>query len=467
MLAQKRGMKMANITTKNMSEGSPMKLILGFAIPLLFGMLFQQFYNLVDTLIVGRYLGVDALAAVGSTGSINFMILGFCNGVCNGFSLPVAQRFGAKDYDGLRKYTGNSAVLATIIAAIITTFTTLFCRDILELMQTPSNIIDLAYDYIVVIFMGIPAIMLYNILSGYIRALGDSLTPVIYLVIAAILNIGLDLLFILSFDMGVFGAALATVLSQGISGLLCLVHIIYKFDILHIKKSDLKLDSSYVRSLLQMGLPMGFQYSITAIGSVILQTSVNSLGSAAVASMTASSKISFFIVCPFDALGSTMATYGGQNVGAGKLERLGKGLSSSVILGAVYSVLSFGILFFFGKDLVQMFIETDDIAVRELVVNWGYQSLIISAVSYFPLALVNIFRFLIQGMGFSGFAVFAGVFEMIARAAVGIIFVPLFGFTAACFAGPAAWVLADLFLVPAYFSCHKKLKNIMSRRTSS
>lgn len=317
-------MKMAKDTTKNMSEGSPMKLILGFAVPLLLGMLFQQVYNLVDTLIVGRYLGVDALAAVGSTGSINFLILGFCNGVCSGFSLPIAQRFGAGDHNGLRKYTGNSAVIASIIAVIFTVFTTVFCRGILELMNTPDNIIDLAYDYIVVIFIGIPAIMLYNILSGYIRALGDAVTPVIYLVIAAILNIGLDLVFIINFNMGVFGAALATVLSQGISGILCLIHIIFKFQILHISKEDLRLDKNYVHSLLQMGLPMGF----------------------------------------------------------------------------------------------------------------------------------------------SGFAVFAGVFEMVARAAVGIFLVPIFGFTAACFASPAAWVLADLFLIPAYFSCHKKLKQIMSRKTT-
>ncbi len=312
-----------------------------------------------------------------------------------------------------------------------------------------------------VIVMGIPAMMLYNILSGYIRALGDSVTPVIYLILAAVLNIGLDLLFIITFDMGVFGAALATVLSQGISGVLCLVHIILKFDILHISKYDLQLDSNYVRGLLQMGLPMGFQYSITAIGSVILQTSVNGLGSAAVASMTASNKISCFIVCPFDALGSTMATYGGQNVGAGKLDRLGKGLSSAVTLGAIYSVLSFGFLYFFGKDLIQIFIETDDATIRELVIDQGYECLIIGSAFYFLLALVNIVRFLIQGMGFSGFAVFAGVFEMIARAAVGMFLVPIFGFTAACFASPVAWVLADAFLIPAYYSCKKKLKRIM------
>ncbi len=454
---------MAKNTTKNMSEGSPMKLILGFAVPMLMGMLFQQVYNLVDTLIVGRYLGVDALAAVGSTGSICFLILGFCNGVCSGFALPIAQRFGAQDYVSLKKYTGNSAVIATAIAVVFTIVTSVFCRDILEFMKTPGNIIDLAYDYLIVIFLGIPTMMLYNILSGYIRSLGDSITPVIYLVIAAFLNIGLDLLFIITFEMGVMGAALATVLSQAVSGILCLIHIIFKFDILHISKDDLRLEEPYVRSLLQMGFPMGLQYSITAIGSVILQIFINPLGSIAVASMTAAGRISGFLVCPYDALGSTMATYGGQNVGAGKLERLGKGLSSAVLLGAVYSVFSFAILFIFGKDLIQIFVEADDLATKTLVIEQGYECLVIGAAFYFLLALVNIVRFMIQGMGFSGFAVFAGVFEMIARAGVGILLVPVFGYTAACFASPVAWVLADLFLIPAYFSCYKKLQRIMNK----
>lgn len=317
---------MASNTTKDMTSGSTMKLILGFAVPLLMGMLFQQVYSLVDTIIVGRFLGVSALAAVGATGSINFLIVGFCQGICNGFALPVAQRFGAKDYDGLRKYVGNSAVLSIIFGGAITLITVIACRPILELMQTPADIIDLSYHYIVVIFAGIPAIMLYNILSAYLRSLGDSITPVIFLVLSAGLNIGLDLLFIVTFHWGVFGAAFATVLSQAVSGILCLILIIKKFDLLHLKREDWKLDWGYSRYLLIMGLPMGLQYSITAIGSVILQASVNTLGSTAVASMTAGSRISMFVVCPFDALGSTMATFGGQNVGAGRLDRLGRGL---------------------------------------------------------------------------------------------------------------------------------------------
>ena len=448
---------MASNTTKDMTTGSSMKLILGFAVPLLMGMLFQQVYSLVDTIIVGRFLGVNALAAVGATGSINFLIIGFCLGLCNGFALPVAQRFGAKDYDGLRKYVGNSAVLSVIIGGTITVFTVVFCRNILQIMDTPADIIDLSYNYIVVIFAGIPATLLYNILSSHLRSLGDSVTPVAFLILSACLNIGLDLLFFVTFHWGVFGASLATILSQLVSGVLCLVFIIIRFDILHLKRDDLRLDPAYVRNLLVMGLPMGFQYSITAIGSVILQAAVNSLGSIAVASMTAASKISMFVVCPFDALGSTMATYGGQNVGAGKLERLAKGLRSAVILGAIYSAVIFVVVYFFGENMIQIFLSpTEENAATVLV--WAKEFLVINAAFYFPLALVNIVRFLIQGMGFSGFAVFAGVFEMVARTIVGLFLVPVFGFVAACFASPLAWIFADAFLIPAFFFCRKRLR---------
>lgn len=450
---------MASNTTKDMTSGSTMKLILGFAVPLLMGMLFQQVYSLVDTIIVGRFLGVSALAAVGATGSINFLIVGFCQGICNGFALPVAQRFGAKDYDGLRKYVGNSAVLSIIFGGAITLITVIACRPILELMQTPADIIDLSYHYIVVIFAGIPAIMLYNILSAYLRSLGDSITPVIFLVLSAGLNIGLDLLFIVTFHWGVFGAAFATVLSQAVSGILCLILIIKKFDLLHLKREDWKLDWGYSRYLLIMGLPMGLQYSITAIGSVILQASVNTLGSTAVASMTAGSRISMFVVCPFDALGSTMATFGGQNVGAGRLDRLGRGLRSAVILGAIYSALILVVLIFFGRNLILLFVSAKEAAV----IAQAKQFLVTNAAFYLMLALVNIVRFLIQGMGFSGFAVFAGVFEMVARALVGLVFVPIFGFIAACFASPLAWIFADCFLIPAFFHCRKKLQSAMTR----
>lgn len=247
-----------------------MKLILGFSIPLFLGFLFQQFYSLVDILIVGRYLGIAPLAAVGSTSSVNFLVIGFCMGVCSGFSIPVSHKFGAGDYTGMRKYAANCIWLSIAFASFLTVATVVFCRQILELMKTPENIIDNAYDYIVIIFLGIPVTFLYNILSGIIRALGDSKTPVIFLVISSVLNVGLDLFFIISLKMGVSGAAWATVISQGISGTLCLFYIIKKFEILRISGQEWRPEGHMMAMLCNMGVPMGLQYSITAVGSVIL-----------------------------------------------------------------------------------------------------------------------------------------------------------------------------------------------------
>lgn len=444
--------------TKDMTSGSPMKLILGFSVPLLFGFLFQQFYNLVDTLIVGRFLGVDALAAVGSTGSINFLIIGFCMGVCNGFAIPLAQKFGAKDYRGMRAFMMNAIYLSVVFAVVMTILTVVFCMQILELMQTPENIIQGAYSYIVVIFLGIPVTYLYNLISGIIRSMGDSKTPVVFLVISSVLNIVLDLLFICELNCGVAGAAYATVIAQMVSGVGCVIYSLHRFDILHTSQEERKVNTSYMKVLCGMGVPMGLQYSITAIGSVILQTSVNTLGSNAVASMTAGSKISMFFCCPFDALGSTMATYGGQNVGAKKLERLSKGLKACSILGITYAIGAFIVLFFTGRTLAGFFVEG---AVAEVIEN-AHLMLVINSAFYIPLAFVNIVRFLIQGMGYSKFAILAGVCEMVARALVGFAFVPVWGFPAACFASPVAWIFADAFLFPAYFHVLKKTKKMLN-----
>lgn len=446
--------------TKDMTQGSPMKLILGFCIPLILGNLFQQFYSMVDTIIVGRYLGVNALAAVGSTGSINFLIIGFCIGVCSGFAIPIAQRFGAKDYPGLRRFVSNSVWLSIVFAAVMTMITVSACRGILELMRTPADIIDGAYAYIVIIFLGIPVTYLYNLLAGIIRALGDSKTPVMFLVLSAILNIILDLAFVIGLKMGVAGAAWATVISQGVSGILCLVYMKKKYEVLKMSREEWRADKHLMGVLCNMGIPMGLQYSITAIGSVILQSAVNSLGSLAVASVTAASKVSMFMMCPFDAMGTTMATYAGQNVGAGRLERLGKGLKSCTILGMLYSALALVLVLAAGKYLIMLFVSGGEV---EIIGN-AYHFLVINICFYFLLALVNIVRFMIQGMGFPRFAILAGVLEMIARAFAGFVLVPVFGFTAACFGNPFAWLLADLFLVPAFFHVQKKLKT-MFRQT--
>ena len=435
---------MAKSVTKDMTSGSPMKLILQFCIPLFFGMLFQQFYSMMDTIIVGKFLGVGALAAVGATGSINFMIIGFCMGVCNGFAIPVAQQFGAGDYHALRKYVANSVWLSIAFSGVMTVAVCVFCRRILLLMNTPADIMDGAFRYIFVIFLGIPVVYLYNLLSGIIRSLGDSKSPLIFLIFSSVLNIVLDMVLILVFHMGVSGAA-------------CLIYMIKRFDILKMSGEEWQADGIYMKNLCNMGIPMGLQYSITAIGSVILQTAVNTLGSMAVAAIAAAAKIGMFFCCPFDAMGSTMATYAGQNVGAGKLERVSAGMKSTCMLGLVYSVLAFVVLALSGKTIALLFVSPSEHAILQDVNRY----LVISAAFFFPLALVNIVRFTIQGLGFSRFAILAGVCEMAARSLVGMGFVPVFGYIAACFASPVAWICADLFLIPAYLYVMKKLYRMM------
>ena len=447
---------MRNSKIRDLTSGAPMGLLLSFMLPLLLGMLFQQFYNMVDTVVVGKALGVQALAGVGSTGSISFLVLGLCNGICAGFAIPVAQRFGRRDYDGVRKFVGNMILLTAVLAGIITLVTTANCRNILIWMKNPEDTFQYAYDYILLIFLGIPATMLYNLLSGIIRSLGDSRTPLYFLVFSSLLNVVLDLIFIVRFHMGVAGAGAATLLSQLVSGLLCLGYMAKNFPILHLNREDLIPDKRYIRHLLAMGLPMGMQYSITAIGSIMLQTSVNTLGSVAMAAMTAGSKVSAFVLCPFEAMGSTAATFAGQNIGAGKPQRVRTGVWDASILGTGYALVLLVVLYFCGGSLTSLFLNPGDAAAMDEILPLSEQYLLSCALFYIPLLFVYLLRFTIQGLGYSGLAVVAGVFEMVARGTFALCLVPSLGFNAVCFASPAAWVMADVFLFPAYFHCMKK-----------
>ncbi len=445
--------------TKNLTVGSPMRLIIGFALPTLFGMLFQQFYNLVDTMIVGKLLGAQALAAVGSTGSINFFVIGFCMGVCNGFAIPVAQRMGANEPSKMRRYVANAAYLAAAFALVLTVATGLLCRAILTIMRTPADIFENANAYIFVIFMGIPATILYNLLAGILRSLGDSKTPVYFLALSSFLNIFLDFALILWFDAGVAGAAIATVVSQGISGLACLLYMRKAYPILRMTREERRLDLHSCGVLCAMGIPMGLQYSITAIGSIILQSSVNALGSLYVAAVAAGAKLFQLLACPFDAMGATMATYCGQNVGACKLDRLGRGIRACSALGLVYALIAFVTMLFFAPQFAMFFLNPGESQLAQLVALTSQYMVTLTAF-FFPLALVNIVRFSIQGMGYSTFAILAGVLEMGARTVVGLCLVPVFGFSAACFASPAAWICADLFLIPASMACIARLRKL-------
>ncbi len=441
--------------TRNLTEGSPLKLIIAFAIPMILGNLFQQLYNFVDTMIVGHFLGVEALAGVGATGSISFLIIGFCMGMCAGFAIPVAQAFGAQDYKTLRKYVANALYMSLAFSFGIAIVVSLLCRNILEWMQTPEDCIEYSYTYILTLFIAIPVTFLYNILAGIIRAVGDSKTPLIFLIISTFINVGLDYLFISAFSMGVFGAALATVISQFISGVMCFVVIVKKFEILHVSGDEWDYDSHCVSRLCGMGLPMGLQYSITGIGSVILQSSVNMLGSLSVAAVTSASKVNLLFLCVLDALGASMATYGGQNLGAGKIDRIRQGTRAACLVGIAYSVFAFIAVIFVRVPMIEMFTdrpipEMVDMSALHVLVTTGCLTLLV---------FVNVLRFLIQGVGYSNFAIIAGILEMIARTVAGLVFIPLFGFIGACVASPFAWLLADSFLIPAYLTIMKKLEN--------
>ena len=441
--------------TKDMTQGSPLRLILAFAVPLMLGSLFQQFYNLADTIIVGRFVGVEALAAVGSVGGLNYLVLGFVNGIACGFSIPVSWTFGAKDYSQMRRYTANTVWLSIVFAVVLTIVTVALTRPILVWTNTPANIIDLADIYIRTIFWGIPFTLLYNVTSALMRALGDSKRPLYFLLMASFLNIGLDLLCIIVFKMGVFGASFATVFSQAVAGFGSLWYIARHYHELRWSKEEGKLSRDHCLKLCNMGIPMGLQCSITAIGSVVLQGAVNGLGSDIVAAQTAGSKAAQFLSVPLESIGTAMTTYASQNLGAHDLKRVNRGVNTALGIGCVYSIASFIILRFADKLLIGLFLDAGEV---EIMAN--AQSFIFwNSVFYIPLAVLIIYRYTIQGLGYSGLAMFAGVAEMVARAMVGFLFVPLWGYFAACIANPVAWFFACFFLIPAYFVVRKKLMN--------
>lgn len=443
---------------KDMTKGRVVSQILTFSLPLLLGNLFQQLYNMVDCMIVGRTIGPDALAAVGSTGSVNFLIIGFVLGIASGFCIPVSQAFGSGDFDRMRKAIAHMIYLGAAISLVLTVFTLIFTRGILILMLTPENLLDSAYSYIIVIFGGMGATMFYNILAGILRALGDSRSPLIFLIISALTNVALDYLFIVvpPFNLGVAGAGYATVLSQLFSGILCLIYIIKKRRELNIclSKKDFAFDFRMIKRLLSLGLPMAFQFSITAIGGVILQSAVNQLGNTSIAAITAGNKTQQIVTQPMESLGITMASFGGQNRGAGKIDRVNEGVNKCLIISMIYTVIAALFMWFFGGKLALLFVDSGETEVIRLVARL-YR---ICSVFYPVLGILFIYRNTVQGLGYGVPAMMAGVFELVARALIGIIFVPKFGFDAACIAGPIAWVAAVILLIPVYYVILHRLK---------
>ena len=437
----------------DMTKGSPSRLIVKFIIPIIIGNIFQQLYSMVDTIIVGQYLGVDALAAVGATGTINFLILGFVLGMTSGFTVPVAQRFGAGDYKGMRKSIANAARLSVIVTIVMTVVSVAGMRGLLKLMNTPDNIFDMAYTYIAVICVGMAFVVLYNLLSGILRAIGNSKVPLFFLIVSAVLNIVLDIVLIRVIPMGVAGAALATVISQGISGILCLLYIMKKVPLVHPQKEDWRADSDCMSLQLKIGLPMALQFSITAVGTIIVQTVLNTFGSTVIASFTAANKVESLVTQPFNAMGMTMATYGAQNMGTNDLDRIRKGVRSANIMSAVYSVIVYGVAVVLMPYLVPMFVSEN---VSEVL---GYATIYmkISGAFYIPLGMIFIFRNILQGCGFSFVPMLGGVVELVSRVAAALIAAQLASFEGICIANISAWVTAGIYLLIGYIVIMRKL----------
>ena len=431
----------------DMTTGRPLSRILRFFVPVLLGNLLQQLYSIADSAIVSRTLGLQAFAGVSATGALNFLIIGLALGTCSGFAIPVSQEFGAGRYSTMRTYFANSLYAAGVIALLMAVSTALLAPTILSLVGTPQDIFPYSLGYIRIIFIGIPATMLYNLLSGVMRAVGDGKTPLIMLLCSTLLNVGLDFLFILTFGMGIEGAAAATILAQLISGLLCVWVIRRRFEMLRITGQEWKLSLPVIGRLLGIGLPMGLQFSITAIGSTVLQTAVNSLGSDAVAAIGVGARVQFVFTSPNEAVGVTMATYCGQNLGAGKIDRIRKGMRQICLIMLGYTAAAYAVQLFAGRYIARLFIDPS----QTHVFDWAMQYLNVVTVTAYLLTLVLAFRNAIQGLGYSRVALFAGLMELIGRVFVAFVLVNAIGFDGACFANPVAWFCADVFLVPVYF----------------
>ena len=437
----------------SMINGSPLKSMLRFALPLLIGNLLQQTYNIIDAAIVGQTLGADALASVGASSSVQFLVLGFCIGICAGFGIPVAKYFGAGDYHKMKQYVYNGALLTAGAAVIVTAACALLCGWILRILSVQPDIYGNAYAYLLIIFLGLPFTLMYNYLSSILRSVGDSRTPFLFLAFSAILNIFLDLFCILVMHLGCAGAAIATITAQAVSGLLCIVFIAKKKEILWLAKEHRKGSRAVSAELLAMGLPTGLQYSITAIGSMVMQSANNGLGSIYVSGFTAGMRIKQFAMCPFDAIGTAVSVFCSQNLGAGQYDRIKKGLGEGIAVGVGYGLLAGILMIFGGRTLSMIFVSRDAVEVLDASAKY------LRCMGYFfwTLGILNITRMTTQGLGYSSRAFFSGVTEMIARTIVSIGFVGTFGFTAICFADQTAWVTACCYIAPTCFYCVKKV----------
>ena len=435
-----------------MATGSPGKNILYFALPVFAGNLFQQIYNVVDTVIVGKFVSTEALAAVGSTGTINFMILGFMTGLMAGITVLTSQRFGAEDMRGMRRSVASAGMIAIAATLILTAISLFDTHRLLVLMNTPDDIFDDAYRYIMIICAGILVQALYNLFACILRALGNSKVPLYFLLFSASMNIILDLVSIIVLKMGVAGAAYATVISQGVSAVLCFIYMVKKVPILHLTREDFHVEGRLIKNQLAVGLPMAFQYSITAIGTTIVQMALNTLGSTYVAAFTAASKCEQMAGQAYIALGSAMATFAAQNVGAGRYDRVRKGFARATMFGVIFSVVIGLVMYFFGYIVTGLFVTGDATQIEGMVDTYMKYT----ALFLIPLTVVNVYRNGIQGMGYGLLPMTAGIAELVGRGSVALIAIHYHSYAGVCLASPMAWILASALLLTMYFAIMKK-----------
>lgn len=443
-----------------MTKGRPLPVILKFTVPLIIGNIFQHLYNMADTIIVGRYVGAGALAAVGSTGTIMFLLTGFSQGITAGFTILTAQRYGAGNKNGVKESVANGILLAVITALILTVGSLLTMRPLLGLMNTPEDIFADAYSYIMVISAGLAANIFYNLFSAYLRAVGNSQIPLFFLVFSACLNVGLDFVFIINFKMGVAGAAWATNLAQGISAVLCLFYILKKVPALTPDRKQWKLNGRDSKYQLSVGIPMAFQFAITASGTMIMQAAINLFGSEAVAAYTAAGKLQNLVTQGMVAMGQTMATYGGQNFGKGDVPRIRAGVRAALFAEIVYSVLSGLVVCALLEPCMGLFFSGDvDIPA---MMPWARTYIYMCAAFYIPLCMIFIFRNIMQGCGYGFLPMMGGVSELAARLLMAMAAMKMLSYPLACFCDPAAWVAAGVFTGVSYLYVMRDLEKKLS-----
>lgn len=433
---------------KDMTKGSPIRLLLAFAAPLLLGNIFQQLYSVVDAMVLGRGVGVNALAAAGSTGSVHFFVFGFITGLTHGYSILISQRFGAGNPSGLRRAVANSAYLAVLSSAVITALSLLFSRQLMALMHTPADIFEDALLYIRIIFIGIFATVFYNMLASILRALGDSVSPLVIIVVSSVVNVGLDALFVLVLPWGIAGAAWATVLAQLLSGLMCLF-VLARMPLMRFEKGDAKADGKTLLELLRLGVPVGVMNSITAVGGMILQGVVNGLGSAVVAAYTVGMKVCGLAEQPGNIIGLSLGTYVGQNLGAGRLDRIRLGVRRAIFLSVAVNAVVAAVLLLFGRELVGIFVSGTETAVIEDT----YPFLCVVGIMEWVLGLLFIYRFALQSMGDTVVPMLSGALELLTRISVVLVLSQVFhlGLFAACIAEVSAWFSAAVLLCVTYY----------------